>query len=135
MVSGSKTPLLRVDTNQAYTEFGCQHARWLMRSRWDNKGGPLPPCSVYLRHCQRRNLSVYFISGSAQDSCIATLQQQLGYKEGSRPQQFTRQRQKRAAECPFYVHALILGESFEQSKEYVSNVRKRLMDEVCKCSV
>jgi len=72
---------------------------------------------------------VYLVSGDAKDSCITTLCEQLGYGQRS-PQPPTEQTQRFAAECPFYVHALVLGASFEQSKDYVAVVRDRIMAEV-----
>jgi len=106
------------EVNAGY-EFFCQHPRWLQKKRHDNSRHRAP-CSVYLHHNRTQNTSYYVISAAKDDSCSSEIRNRLG--DGEEAALNTRN--------PFLIHALVSGLAFEQSKEYLEDVRKRLMDPI-----
>lgn len=100
-------------------EFFCQHPRWLQKERHDNSKHRAP-CSIYLHHDRAQQTSYYVVSAAKDDSCSSEICSRLGHdKEAAE-----------SARNPFLIHALVSGLAFEQSKDYVDDVRKRLMDPI-----
>ncbi|KAK3062109.1 hypothetical protein LTS18_004810, partial [Coniosporium uncinatum] len=108
-------------------EFFCQHPRWMQHNR-TLSSGRRSPCSIYMHCSPNENLSMYLIAAERGDTCVDTLQQQLGF--GNSMSIAGSKLLTLAVESPFLLHALILGNSFEQAKIYTDNVRDRVMGQV-----
>lgn len=84
------------------------------------------PCSVYLTHSKSTNLSVYIITASRHDDWIGTIKERLGVE----PVPELPTNLDLLVNGPFALHAIISGIAFEQSIEYVTSVREKLMGQV-----
>ncbi|QDS75701.1 hypothetical protein FKW77_007902 [Venturia effusa] len=100
-------------------EFFCQHPRWLQKGRHDNSKHRAP-CSIYLHHDRNQQTSYYVVSAAKDDSFYSEIRLRMGHGEAAAV----------SATNPFFIHALVSGLAFEQSKEYLDDVRKRLMDPI-----
>ena len=80
-----------------------------------------------MHHSDQPDLTVYVMSAAKDDSCVKLLKESLGY--GVAPSEQTVSLNA-VAESPFYIHAIVNGIAFEQSQDYVADVKDRLMIEV-----
>ncbi|KAI1613105.1 hypothetical protein EDD36DRAFT_488149 [Exophiala viscosa] len=108
-------------------EFYCQHPRWLQIGRYDKKVHRAP-CSVYLHHDATLNTSYYVISAAANDSCMTGLLEEMGVPE-QKTSYFT-STTSQATGDPFLIHAIVSGYAYQQSTQYLADVRGRLMAEI-----
>ncbi|KAK4034968.1 hypothetical protein C8A01DRAFT_48742 [Parachaetomium inaequale] len=116
-------------------EFFCQHPRWAQVWRyekaWDlpkSSQGHRAPCSVYMHHSKSRNLTFYLISASETEDWLPWLLQRIGV-DGNHAGA-SREVLEALTSSPFMMHAVISTIAFEQSIEYVANVRERLMSQI-----
>jgi hypothetical protein len=120
--------------NTESVEFFCQHPRWAQVSRYE-KGllkpsqGHRAPCSVYMHHSKPRNLTFYMISASEVEDWFPSLLQRIGV-DGNHDAGASREALDVLTFSPFMMHAVISTIAFEQSIEFVANVRERLMSQV-----
>jgi hypothetical protein len=117
-----------VDQNaNAPTEFFCQHPRWAQTRRYD-KGVHRAPCSVYMHHSRSKKLTFYMIAASPDEDWFSSVLGRIGVLDGQVGA--SGDVLQALAHSPFLLHAIISTIAFEQSIQYVADVRERLMTQV-----
>ncbi|KAM7216725.1 hypothetical protein V8F06_007835, partial [Rhypophila decipiens] len=124
-------------TPDAAFEFFCQHPRWAQTRRYD-KGGHRAPCSVYMHHSRNKKVTFYIITASPDEDWFPSFLDRIGMgvdldddAKGDRllaPSGVL----NGLASSPFMIHAVISTLAFEQSIQYVADVRERLMEQIKK---
>ncbi|RYP11263.1 hypothetical protein DL765_007815 [Monosporascus sp. GIB2] len=107
-------------------EFFCQHPRWLQKSRHD-KSQHKAPCSVYMHHDNMINTSYYIVSGARDDGCATAILDRMGIPSPNTP--YTGPKVE-AADNPFFIHALVSGLAYQQSTDFMADVRDRLFSQI-----
>lgn len=110
-------------------EFICQHPRW----RWDDPGrlvgmGHRAPCTTYMRHFMKKDLTVYFISSGRVDDWLISLRERIGIEH--RPAKLLDSDLSPLAESPFMLHAFMSSIAFEHSMAWTMTLRGELMTHV-----
>jgi hypothetical protein len=85
-----------------------------------------------MHYSKRDHITFYLIGCSRSDTIVPLIKERLGFDYDEEKQETKRYSTNcsRLTQSPFALHAIISGLAFEQSIDYVSNVKKRLMDQV-----
>ena len=120
------------DEDERNVEFFCQHPRWAQTRRYDkekHQGGHRAPCSVYMHHSKTNKLTLYIVTASLDEDWFPSLRERIGIVEDQEDVEFEGT-MKALASSPFTIHAVVSTIAFEQSIQYVADVRDRLMAQV-----
>ncbi|KAF2719630.1 hypothetical protein K431DRAFT_198845, partial [Polychaeton citri CBS 116435] len=124
-------PYVLYNKIEATYEFHCQHPRWQPPQTWDYyRKRQRAPSSIYMKHFGRNNLTVYIVAAAPNDTCITFLRDQL--HTPNNPNFGMKRLKTFASNTPFLLHSAISSVVVEQSKDFVHDVRKTLMNQINK---
>ncbi|RYP05121.1 hypothetical protein DL764_004037 [Monosporascus ibericus] len=73
------------------------------------------------------NTSYYIVSGARDDGCATAILDRMGVPNPNTPYSGPK---VEAAENPFFIHALVSGYAYQQSTDFMADVRDRLFSQI-----